>query len=99
LEITTTKRLLTAPEKLEKILSLIEYIDITESKVLIGLNKDVIIYNNGSTISINKGVNVTFSDQIHFNPEIDPKTVLQDDFVECLKKSAIEQGCLLEPEK
>lgn len=86
-------------EKLDKILDLIDYFEIDESKAIIQFNKDILLINNGSTISVSKGYNITFAQEIHLNPNVPVSEIFSDSFVECLQKSKdIDQGCLTEPE-
>lgn len=52
--------------------SLINNITIIDSETVgIKLNKNLFIYNEGHTLTINKGLNVRIAPQIHDNPNID----------------------------
>lgn len=96
LEISNSIKTLTRAQKLEKVLDLIEYFEVKENKVIIGLNKDVVLVTKGDLISITQGAKVSFANEIHFNPEINPNKVLNDNFVEELRNSIPQQGCLSE---
>ena len=74
-------------EKLEKLLDLIDYFEVDETKAVLKLNKDVALISNGSIINICKGYNVTFAHEVHLNPNVPLNKVFEDDFVECLEKS------------
>jgi len=58
-------------KKLEVILDhLIESIDIRGDIAHVKINKDLILENNCSFISVSKGYNIVLADKIHLNPNI-----------------------------
>ena len=95
LTLSNSIKTLTRAQKLEKVLDLIEYFEVKENKVIIGLNKDIVLVSNGDMFTVTKGLNVSFAEQIHFNPNISPNEILKDDFAETLSQTLkSEQGCL-----
>jgi presenilin-like A22 family membrane protease len=56
--------------KLKTVLDIIDKIEVSKDKAIITLSKDVVIVNEGSLITINKGINVTIANEIHLNPDI-----------------------------
>lgn len=72
---------------LNKLLEIIDYLDVTDKRIVVGLKKDLFIFNKGSSVFVNRGVNVTFANEIHFNPDIPTEKILQENLIENIKES------------
>ena len=46
---------------------------LNEDTVCISFNKNLVIYNDGDTVSITKGTQVNIANKIHLNPTIELK--------------------------
>ena len=76
------------PAVLRVLSSLIDSIEIKDDNVYIKTSKNIIIQNEGNTVTINSGYSVNIAKEIHLNPDIkkvDFKTLEYD--LEEAKKS------------
>jgi len=58
-------------KKLNKLLEIIDHIEIKDNNVLIKTNKNIIVQNEGSVVQINSGYHVLLAKEIHLNPEVE----------------------------